>query len=187
MFNPVFRVTMGTMNVFFSSLRGALPSNAPRSFCGAEAKWLRAAQRGDLRAFNQLVARHQERAYRVAFHLVQDAAAAANVTQAAIVYASNALSEIEPETFQVWLLRQITQRCAAFLQLCPTATAPRTSVQRGMELVPFPERVTLVLADLENLTTAEIARITRADATLVRQRLHRARCALRDGLLNGTA
>ncbi|MDL1895081.1 hypothetical protein FBQ82_02300 [Anaerolineae bacterium CFX7] len=187
MYSVVLCVTMRTMNVFFSSLRGALPSNAPRSFCGIEAKWLRAARRGDMRAFNQLVARHQARAYRVAFHLVQDAAAAANITQTAIAHAPNALGEVETETFQVWLLRQITQRCAAFLQLCPPIAAPRTQIQRGMELLPFPERVTVVLADLENLTTAEIARITRVDATAARQRLHRARCALRDSLLNEAA
>lgn len=178
---------MGTMNVFFSSLRGALPGSAPRNFSGDDGKWLRAARRGDLRAFNQLVARHQERAYRVAYHLVQDASAAANLTQSVIAHAAHALHELDADTFELWLLRQITQRCAAFLQLYPATAAPRTSIQRGMETLPFTERVTLVLADMENMTTQDIAQITRTDTTTVRQRLHRARCALRDALLHAAA
>ena len=187
MFVPVLSVRMGTMNVFFSSLRGALPSSAPRNFSGDEAKWLRDAQRGDVRAFNHLVARHQERAYRIAYHLLQDASAAANIMQNVIAHALHELHEAEQETFEIWLLRQITQRSAAFLQLYPATTAPRTSIQRGLEMLPFPERVTLVLADLENMTTQDIAHITHADTAIVRQRLHRARCALRNALLNATA
>jgi RNA polymerase sigma-70 factor (ECF subfamily) len=178
---------IGTVNVFSSSLRGALSTNAPRNFSADEAKWLRGAQRGDVRAFNQLVARHQERAYRVAYHLVQDPHAAANLTQSVITHALRALNELEQEAFEPWLLRQITQRCAAFLQLYPAATTPHTRVQRGMESLPFSERVTLVLADLENLPSQDIAQIMHTDIATVRARLHRARSALRDALLDAAA
>lgn len=187
MFGGSVSARIGTVNVFSSSLRGALQNNAPRNFSADEAKWLRAAQRGDVRAFNQLVTRHQERAYRVAYHLVQDTHAAANLTQSVITHALHALGELEQETFEHWLLRQITQRCAAFLQLYPATTAPRTSIQRGMETLPFPERITLVLADLENLPPQDIAQITHTDTATVRARLHRARSALRDVLLHATA
>ena len=94
---------IGTVNVFSSSLRGALQTNAPRNFSADEAKWLRAARRGDMRAFNQLVARHQERVYRVAYHLVQDTHTAANLTQNVIAHALHALDELEQESFELWL------------------------------------------------------------------------------------
>lgn len=187
MFVPVLGVRMGTMNVFSSSLRGALSNNAPRNLPADEAGWLRAARRGDVRAYNQLVGRHQDRAYRVAFHLVQDTSAASNITQSVITHAMNALSEMEQESFELWLVRQITQRCAAFLQLYPMIPAPRTSIQRGMETLPFAERVTLVLADIENMAPQDIALITHTDNATVRLRIHRARCALRDVLLNAAA
>lgn len=99
----------------------------------------------------------------------------------------NALSEMEQESFELWLVRQITQRCAAFLQLYPMIPAPRTSIQRGMETLPFAERVTLVLADIENMAPQDIALITHTDNATVRLRIHRARCALRDVLLNAAA
>ena len=187
MFTLSLGARIGTMNVFFSSLRGALPSNAPRNFMRAEANWLRAARQGDVRAFNQLVTRHQARAYRVAFHLTQDASVAAQLTQSVITHALRALDELKEETFEQWLLRQITQRCAAFTQLYPIVRAPETSVQRGMEMLPFPERVILALADLEKMSTSDIAQITHSDTAAVRARLHRARCALRDILINVTA
>lgn len=170
------------MNVLFSSLRGASGADAPRSLYGDDARWVHAAQDGDAQAYNQLIVRHQERAYRVAYHLLHDAHVAANVTQSVLVNAFQTLPELGDETFQVWLLRLLTQRCAAFLQLYPAPTTARSAIEMAMETLPLPERITLVLADLEKLAPQDIAKITRTDPATVRTRTHRARCAVRDVL-----
>ncbi len=170
------------MNVLFSSLRGASGADAPRIFSDPETKWVRAAQRGDTRAFNQLIVRHQERAYRIAYHLLQDAHAAANITQSVITYAQHAIYELDNEAFGTWLLRLLMQRCAAFLQLYPAPAPAHSTVESALATLPLPERVMLVLADMERLATRDIAQILQTDAATVRAQIHRARCALRDVL-----
>jgi|SRR5581483_3124766 RNA polymerase sigma-70 factor (ECF subfamily) len=171
------------MNSFFSPARQAAPPHATRPSGADETKWVRAAQRGDIHAFNQLILRYQERAYRVAYHLLQDTVAATNVTQSVVTHAFQALREMGKESFEIWLLRLLTQHCAAYLQAHP-APPPRTPLQRGMANLSLVERITVVLADIENFAPQEIAQIMRTDAATVRARTNRARRALRDVLYN---
>jgi RNA polymerase sigma-70 factor (ECF subfamily) len=174
------------MNSFFSPARQAAPPHATRPSDADETKWVRAAQRGDIHAFNQLILRYQERAYRVAYHLLQDTVAATHVLQNVVAHAFETLREMGKESFEVWLLRLLTQSCAAFLQAHP-APPPRTPLQRGMANLPLVERITLVLADLENFAPPEIAQILRTDTATVRAQTSRARRALRDALYAGSA
>lgn len=170
------------VNFIFSSSRGASHGRAPRPLSYDEAKLIRAAQRGDIYAFNQLVVRHQERAYRVAYHLLNDADTASGITQNVMARAYANLGALRSESFQVWLLRLVVARCAAYLQKYSAPLAPRTEIQRGIATLALPERLALILADLENLAPQDIAAITRADVVTVRARLSRARRALRDVL-----
>lgn len=173
---------MGTMKFFSSSnTRGAWQTHAPRSVSD-ESGLVRAAQRGDVHAFNQLIVRHQERVYRVAYHLVPETETASNITASVVNDAFHALRDLGKEPFGAWLLHMLIQRCAAFLQLYPAPSLSRTPVQSGMEALPLPERVTLILADLEKLSPQDIAAITRTDTATVHARTSRARRALRDVL-----
>ncbi len=56
-------------------------------------------------------------------------------------------------------------------------------VQRGINRLPFEQRATLVMADIEGYTYQDIALITQANIGTVKSRLARARAALRDFLL----
>ncbi len=56
-------------------------------------------------------------------------------------------------------------------------------VQAGMAQLPEPERITLVLADMHELSYEEIARRTRVPIGTVRSRLSGARLRLRDYML----
>lgn len=68
------------------------------------------ARRGDLAAFNQLVARYERAAYAVCLRLLRDPQAAEDVTQEAFVRAYNALDQFERGSFRAWLLRIATNR-----------------------------------------------------------------------------
>ncbi len=56
-------------------------------------------------------------------------------------------------------------------------------IQQGLAKLPFEQRVTLVLADIENYTYEQVAEITQANLGTVKSRLARGRGALREFLL----
>lgn len=170
------------MDVFSSSVRGAQRICAPRILSPDETKLVRAAQRGDVRAFNQLLARHQERAYRVAFHLLHGTRTATNNLQNVVVQAFSSIRELRDEAFEIWFLRLVVRHCATYLKLYPASVTPRTAIQHSLETLPLVERITLILADMENLAPQDIAQITRAEIATVRERTHHARCVVRDAL-----
>ena len=64
------------------------------------------SQRGDVNAFNQLVLRYQQSAYGVAYRMLGDADAAADVTQDAFFSAFRNIASFRPgSSFRAWLLR----------------------------------------------------------------------------------
>jgi len=68
-----------------------------------------AARTGDREAFAALVTRYQEVAFRAAYLIVRDSAAAEDVTQEAFVRAYRSLSSFNPgEPFRPWLVRIAT-------------------------------------------------------------------------------
>ncbi len=73
---------------------------------------IRRAQAGDLRAFESLVRAYQGDAWRFAYHLTRNRAAADDVTQEAFVRAFRAIASYRGEwKFTAWLLR-IVRNCA---------------------------------------------------------------------------
>ncbi len=70
-----------------------------------------AAQRGDIEAFNQLVLRHQDSAYTVAYRLMGEPDAAADAVQDAFISAFRKLHQFRGENFRPWLLRIVTNAC----------------------------------------------------------------------------
>ena len=69
------------------------------------------AQKGDLRAFNQLVLLYQGMAYNVAYRILNDADAAADATQDSFLSAYKAMKKFRGGSFKAWLLRIVTNAC----------------------------------------------------------------------------
>ncbi len=72
---------------------------------------IRAAQRGNLDAFNELVLAYQDRVYNLAYRILGDPAAAEDATQEAFISAYQHLSTFRGGSFLSWLLRTVANRC----------------------------------------------------------------------------
>jgi RNA polymerase sigma-70 factor (ECF subfamily) len=77
---------------------------------------IRAAQMGELDAFNQLVARHQDAAYTTAYRMMGDAAAASDIVQEALITAWRQIAALRGERFRPWLMRIVINRCTDALR-----------------------------------------------------------------------
>lgn len=76
-----------------------------------EASLIRAAQRGDLDAFNTLVLTYQEMLFNTALRILGDEDRAADATQEAFLSAFRALNAYRGGSFKAWLLRTVTNAC----------------------------------------------------------------------------
>lgn len=72
---------------------------------------IQAAQRGNLDSFNQLILHYQTQAYNLAYHILQDAAAADDATQEALISAYRGLGKFRGGSFRAWLLRITSNAC----------------------------------------------------------------------------
>ncbi len=76
-----------------------------------EAALIRAAQRGNLDAFNELVLAYQHRVYNLAYRILGDPAAAADATQETFIAAYRKIGTFRGGSFTSWLLRIVANRC----------------------------------------------------------------------------
>ncbi len=76
-----------------------------------EQSLIASAQKGDVRAFNQLVLLYQSLAYNVAYRILDDAEAAADATQDAFFSAYRAMPRFRGGSFRAWLLRIVNNAC----------------------------------------------------------------------------
>jgi RNA polymerase sigma-70 factor, ECF subfamily len=83
---------------------------------GEEARYLEAARRGDLAAFNWLVLRYQTRVYNLCYRMLSDPDAAADTTQDAFLSAYKAIGRFKGEQFKTWLFRIATNACLDVLR-----------------------------------------------------------------------
>ena len=68
--------------------------------------WVRRAQEGDVRAFEQLFQQYQRGIYNTVYQMVRNDSDAADLTQEAFVRAYRALPRLQtPEAFTSWLYR----------------------------------------------------------------------------------
>lgn len=70
-----------------------------------------AAQRGEVRAFNQLVLTYQSMVYNLAYRILGDADAAADASQDTFLSAFHAIKKFRGGSFKAWLLRIATNAC----------------------------------------------------------------------------
>ncbi|PJF48376.1 MAG: sigma-70 family RNA polymerase sigma factor [Chloroflexi bacterium] len=90
-----------------------------------EAGLIRAAQRGDVAAFNQLVLAYQSQVYNVAYRILGEPAAASDAAQEAFLSAFTHINDYRGGSFKAWLLRIVTNACydaLRYAQRRPTAS-----------------------------------------------------------------
>jgi RNA polymerase sigma-70 factor (ECF subfamily) len=76
-----------------------------------EPELIKAAQKGELDAFNRLILAYQELAYNVACRILGDSDAAEDAVQEAFISAYNNLDSYRGGSFRAWLLRVVTNKC----------------------------------------------------------------------------
>ena len=76
-----------------------------------ETALIRAAKRGDLDAFNDLVLAYQDMLYNTAYRVLGDPGLAADATQDAFISAFKKLKSYRGGSFKAWLLRIVTNAC----------------------------------------------------------------------------
>lgn len=72
---------------------------------------VKAAQRGQIGAFNELILHYQSQVYNLAYHILHDPAAADDATQEAFISAYRAIKKFRGGSFRSWLLRIATNAC----------------------------------------------------------------------------
>lgn len=169
-----------------------------------EAQTIAATARGDTAAFGMLVERYQEVAFRAAYLVVRDAAAAEDVAQDAFVRAFRQLHTFRHgEPFRPWLLRIVTNlalnevrarrrragltgrigmfadRSADPPDAAVAASDEASALLRAIGELSQDDRVILHLRYYLELPEREIAAVIGKPAGTVKSRLHRAGRRLR--------
>jgi len=180
-----------------------------------EARLVDEARRGDRAAFGELVQRYERRVLRVILQFVRDRDLADDLAQETFVRAYQRLAQFDPSRrFGPWLFRIGVNLTLDYLRrrkrrgwwalfsesTCerppePPAADPREAldlsqeVQKVLEQLPETYRTVLVLRDLENFSTSEIAAILGRKEATIRWRLAEARSRFQQlwmKRLNGT-
>ncbi len=172
-----------------------------------ELELLACARNGDLRAFEELVERHQERAFNIAYRLLGQREDAEDATQEAFVRAFRGLRGFGGQAqFGTWLTRIVINVCRTCgarrgrlkvtgeMDLAshwagnsdPAEDAERERlrgvVHQALGELPRKYREVLVLYELEGMSYEEVAAVMGRPVGTIRSRLNRARLALRDKL-----
>jgi RNA polymerase sigma-70 factor (ECF subfamily) len=179
---------------------------AGAEFAVNDARLVEEARHGDRGAFGELVRRYEGRLIRVILRFVQDRDLAEDLAQETFLRAYERLEQFDPSRrFGPWLFRVGVNLTLDYLRRrkrrgrwmlfseAPTerppdpATAdPRRSldmqqeVHAVLERIPEKYRSVLVLRDLENFSTSEIAAILDRKEATIRWRLAEARHRFKD-------
>ena len=151
---------------------------------------------GETDDFRVLVGRHQQSIFRFASGLIGNREEAQDVTQEAFLAAFANLSGYDSSraAFSTWLFTIARNRCINLLkQSRPIALSEPNSIgdvtsadpivrqelsqqlDRALTALPVEQRSAFVLAEIEELPYAEIARIERTSLGTVKSRIHRAK------------
>lgn len=163
------------------------------------------ARSGDLDAFDELVARHQERVFALAYRITGSADDAADVQQETFLRAWRCLSRFEGRAaFTTWLhrialnlclARKNRRRCSeqdAFFDeercvsksvaTCVEGVETRIVVRQLLSSIPPHYRALLIMREVEGRSIEEIAGVTGDSLETVRKQLYRARKLFRERL-----
>ena len=163
---------------------------------------------GEVPTWDEIVERHSDRVYRLAYRLTGNRPDAEDLTQEVFFRVFRSLDTYTPGTFEGWLHRITTN---VFLdqarrkqrirfdalsderasRLASGTASPDAAyvdvrfdddVERALTALPPEFRAAVVLCDVEGLTYDEIAEILDAKLGTVRSRIHRGRAMLRRSL-----
>ena len=159
-------------------------------------------------SWDEIVAQHSARVYRLAYRLTGNPHDAEDLTQEVFVRVFRSLSSYTPGTFEGWLHRITTNlfldqarrkakiRFDALADDAETRIASRAvspdmqvmnglfdeDVERALAELPPDFRAAVVLCDIEGLSYEEIADVLGLKLGTVRSRIHRGRAQLREAL-----
>src|SRR5947199_8546469 len=161
---------------------------------GDERAWVRGAQRGSVSDLESLFRHHWPRAYRAAYLVVHDAAAAEDIAQEAFLAAVRALDRFDRRRpFGPWLHRIVVNRAIDWarartlraeieaddlLAAAPEPPPELPELVRALALLPPEQRAVIVLRHLLEYTPGEIARLLDLPRGTVNSRLRRGLDAL---------
>jgi RNA polymerase sigma-70 factor (ECF subfamily) len=164
---------------------------------------------GETALFEILMRRYNQRIYRAVRSIVRDEHEAEDVMQQAYVNAYSHLHQFaERASFSTWLTRIAINEALARVrprairladdiddtlmnelesktpnpEQQAVATELKNAVETEIAFLPESYRSVLMLREVEGLSTAETAECLGVNEDVVKQRLHRARTMLRDGL-----
>lgn len=160
---------------------------------------------GDQGAFRQLVERHVDRAYALAFRILRNGADAEDVVQDTLlkIWSQRGTWQSGRARFSTWLYRVVTNRCLDMRRRPKTEdmdNAPETVdaqpdalatmqrheasdlLAREMERLPDQQRVALILSYYDDLSNAQIAEVMDTSVQAVESLLKRGRQHLRKQL-----
>jgi RNA polymerase sigma-70 factor (ECF subfamily) len=182
---------------------------AQAAVASEEAALVARVQRGDTAAFDVLVRRYLDRAYRVAYRLLQHREDAEDLVQDSFLRALDKIALCAPgRPFGPWFFRiLVTQgmnarRRRTLRDMAPLTDAEpsntdspamdaersddRHRIRSALAGLPKQQRLIVQLADIEGFSSLEIAAMLELAAGTVRWHLHHARAALRDVLVPST-
>jgi RNA polymerase sigma-70 factor, ECF subfamily len=183
-------------------IKPASPPDAPDPGSAAERSLLvGAAQRGDVRAFAELVDAYYARCLRFAMHMLANRGDAEEAVQDTFVRVYRALPGYEErESFEPWLFRILANRCRSagarerrrseFVEFGEVperandhrhdeAIAWREEIARALASLPPEQREAFLMRHVEDLTYDDMAIATGAGISALKMRVKRACDALR--------
>jgi RNA polymerase sigma factor (sigma-70 family) len=171
-------------------------------------EFISSAQRGDLKAYDQLVIRFQDMAVAYAYSVLSDFHLAQDAAQEAFVEAFYCLPRLEePLAFPSWLRRIVFKHCDRMtrkkqIQVLPLDAADvevtlndephqvleqqeaALQVRRAVAALPEHERSVMVLFYMGQHSQNQIAEFLEVPVTTVKKRLHTARKRLKERMID---
>ncbi len=163
-----------------------------------------AVGRGDLRAFNEIIHRHQDTAWRVAYRFLGDSAEAEDIAQEAFLrILTSAPRYRSTASFSTYLYRIVSRLCIdnarkkrplcvdTLPELVDSSPDPETTldlknrdalIRKTLDALPSRQRMAVILKYYEELSYADIAWTMGVTVKAVERMLDRARKALRSSL-----
>ncbi|HUF13251.1 MAG TPA: RNA polymerase sigma factor [Longimicrobiales bacterium] len=161
---------------------------------------------GEREAFSSLVRRHQAELYRYARNLRIDHDSASDLVQDALVTAYSRLTQCtDPARFRFWLLRILRNRCLDWLRdirrravdvedvtlvargtphEAASGSELRQTLARALDALPVDLREAFLMKHHEGRSYEEMAELAAAGVSAMKMRVHRAREALREALVD---
>ena len=155
---------------------------------------------GSTSDFRKLVEHYQNPVFRFARSLIGDQHDAEDITQEVFLAAFNNLKSYDAKraSMQIWLFTITRNRCLNYLKrkrpmvndevanTQPTTTSKETErnefwihLDRALDKLPLEQKTAFVLAEIQKLPYADIARIEQTSLGTVKSRIHRAKQRLR--------